>query len=117
MKSAIEFVLPLLSKASGTHDQAPLKVSSCYQLFHEESGHDCLPCTRVVSQKEPQWLTWQHRVIDRRDLVRQRVNYRGMNSQHWIEQMRELNAVSFRHETKGRAVSVKAPWSPRLDNL
>ncbi len=37
-------------------------------------------------------------------------------SQHWIEQMCELNAVSFRHESKGRTVTVKAPWPSGFDD-
>ena len=40
-----------------------------------------------------------------------------MHRQHWVEQMRQANALGFGHQTKQRAVAVKAPGTALLDQF
>ena len=69
MEAPIELVLPLFGEAAGANDEATLKIAARDQLLHQESGHDRLPCTRVVSEQKAQRLTRQHGVVHGRDLV------------------------------------------------
>jgi hypothetical protein len=47
-----------------------------------------LPFQGLVGQQEPKGLPGQHRLIDRGDLVRQRVHERGVDREHRVEQVR-----------------------------
>ena len=59
----------------------------------------------------------QHRTVDRRDLVRQRLNARGVDGEVGIEQVREANAVGLGDEPQQRAVAVERPRTTGLDQL
>src|ERR1700687_2201673 len=89
MEASIELVLPLLRKAAGTNHQATVQVPAGDQLFDEETGHDGLTSTRVISEQETEGLARQHGRVDRRDLVREGLDERGVNGEHGIEQMRQ----------------------------
>jgi hypothetical protein len=51
MKTPVELVLPLLSKAPRAHDQTPLQIAAGDQLFNEQARHDGLARPWVVSQQ------------------------------------------------------------------
>ena len=80
-----------------------------YQLLDEQTSHDGLAGTRIVRQQEAQWLPRQHRLVHRRDLVRQRIDERGVYREHRIEQVGESNAIRFRREAIIAAAPVEAP--------
>lgn len=94
-----------------------MQVSAGDQLLHEEPGHDRLACARVICEQEAQWLPWQHLLVDRRDLVRQRVDDRGVHREDRIEQMREADAMRLRDEAEERPVPIEAPRRSALDDL
>ena len=93
VEAAVELVLPLLGEAARADDQAALQVAAGDQLLDQEPGHDRLAGAGVVGEQEAQRLARQHRLVDGGDLVRQRLDDRGVDGQHRIEQMREADAV------------------------
>ena len=117
MEAARELVLPLLGEAAGADDEAALEVAARDQLLDEEPGHDRLAGARVVGQQEPQRLARQHRLVDRGDLVRQRIDQRSVDGQHWIEEVGQADAMRFGDEAKQRAVAVEAPGAALFDDL
>jgi hypothetical protein len=117
VEAAIELVLPLLRKAARAHNEAALKVASGDELLHQEAGHDCLTCPRVVRQEESQRLAGQHLLIDGGDLVRKRVNEGSVNRENRVEQVSEPDAVRLRNEAKQRPVAVEAPRATALDDF
>ena len=76
-----------------------------------------MPGARVVGQQEPQRLTRQHRLVDRRDLVRERIDEGGVHGEHRVEQMRQANAMGFGHQPEQMAVAIKAPGAALLDHV
>ena len=80
-------------------------------------GHDRLAGAGVVGEQEAQRLARQHRLVDGRDLVRQRLDERGVDGEHRIEQMREADALRLGDEPEQRAVAVEAPRPALLDDL
>ena len=95
VEAAAEFVLPLLRQASGTDDQTAMQIAAGDQLLHQETRHDRLAGAGIVRQQKAQRLARQHGFVDRRDLVRERINDRGMHGQHRIEQVGEADALRF----------------------
>ena len=94
MEAPVQLVLPLLREAARADDQATLQVAAGDQLLHQEPRHDGLSRARVVGQQEAERLARQHGVVDTHDLMRQRLDQRRVDGEHWVEQMRETNAVS-----------------------
>ena len=117
VEPAAQLVLPLLGKAPGADDEAALQVAARDQLLDEEAGHDRLAGAGVVGEQEAQRLARQHRLVDRRDLVRQRIDQRGVHREHGIKQVREANALRFGHEPEHRAVAVEAPRTALFHRL
>ena len=117
IEAAIELVLPLLGEASGADDKTALKVAAGDQLLDQQPRHDGLAGAGVVREQEAQRLARQHAFVDGRDLVRQRLDDRGMNGEHRVEQMREMDALGLGHEPEQSAVAVEAPRPPFFDDL
>ena len=117
MKPAIQFVLPLFGQTARTDDQAALQVASGDQFFHQQAGHDCFARPGVIGEQEAQRLAWQHRVVDCCDLVGQWLYDRGMDREHWIEQVRQPYSVGFGNQPEKGAVAVEAPRPALLRNL
>ena len=117
LEAAGELVLPLLGEAAGAHDEAALQVPARDQLLDQEPRHDRLAGARIVRQQEAQRLPRQHRLVDRRDLVRQGLDHRRVDGQHRVEKVREADALRLRHQPEQRAVAVEAPRPPRGDDL
>jgi hypothetical protein len=117
VESAIEFVLPLFSEASRADHEATLEVATGDQLLDQQAGHDGFARARIVSEQEAQRLTRQHAFVDRRDLVRQRLDDRGVYGEDRVEQMSEVNSLRLGHEAEKGAVSVEAPGASSLDNF
>ena len=109
VEAAVQLVLPLLGQAAGADDEAALEVAASDQLLDEQPGHDRLAGAGVVGEQEAQRLARQHRLVDRRDLVRQRLDQRGVHREHRIEQVRQADAVGLGDEAEQRAVAVEAP--------
>ena len=97
IEATIEFVLPLLHKTSGADDEAALQVAAGDQLLYEKPRHDGLARAGIIRQQKAQRLLQQHRLVDRSDLVRQRIHQRRVDRQHGIEKVREADPVRLRH--------------------
>ena len=82
-----------------------------------KSRHDRLARARIVGEQEPQRLTRKHRLVDGRDLVRQRLDERRMHGQHRIEEMRQTDAMRLRNQAEQVPVTVEAPRAAVLDDL
>ena len=76
-----------------------------------------LPAPGIVGQQEAQRLPRQHRLVDRRDLVRQRLNERGVDGQHRIEEVRKADAVRLGDQAEQGAVAVETPGPALLHEL
>ena len=117
MEAAVELVLPLLGEAARADDQAALQVAAGDQLLDEQARHDGLAGARIVGEQEAQRLARQHRLVDGRDLVRQRLDDRGVDGQHRVEEMREADAMRLGDEPEQVPVAVEAPRPPLRHDL
>jgi hypothetical protein len=113
----LEFVLPLFDQAPGRDDEATLQIASDNQLFDEKTRHDRLACTGVISEQEPQRMARQHVAVHRGDLMRQRVDFGGMNCEIGVEEMREPDALRFRPYLERFAVAIEAEGPTCLEKL
>ena len=117
VEAAVELVLPLLGEAARADDEAALEVAAGDQLLDEQARHDRLAGAGVVGEQEAQRLARQHRLVDGRDLVRQRLDDRGVDRQHRVEEVREADALRLGDQPEQRAVAVEAPRPALLDDL
>ena len=104
-----QLVLPLLDEAPRSDHQAALDVAADHQLLAEQPGHDRLAGARVVGEQEAQRLARQHLVVDRVDLVRQRVEVRRLHGEERVEQVGQRDPLSLGREPEELAVSVHRP--------
>ena len=114
VKPPVELVLPLLRQVSRAYDQAAVQVAPGHQLLDEEARHDGFTCARVVGQQETERLPWQHRVVNRRDLVRERIDQGRVDGQQRVKKVSEPDAVGLRHEPELGAVAIEAPGLAHL---
>ena len=112
-----QLVLPLLGEAARADDEAALEVAADDQLLDEQARHDGLAGAGVVGEQEAQRLARQHRLVDRRDLVRQRLDDAGGDRDVGIEEVRQVDAVRLGDEAEELAVAVEAPGAAHLDEL
>ena len=61
-------------------------------------------------------MAGQHRLIDGRDLVWQRIDKRGMYRENRIEEVGEADAVCLGHEPEHRSIAIEAPGPTLLDD-
>ncbi len=104
-----EFILPLCGQVAGHADQAAVHIATDDQFFDEQPGHDRLACAGVVGQQEAQRLAGQHLAVHSRDLVGQRLNKRGVDGQHRVEEMRKADAVRLSRQPEEVAACIEGP--------
>ena len=117
LESPVQLVLPLLGETAGTDHQAALKIAAGDQLLDEQPRHDGLAGARVVRQQEAKRLPRQHGLVHRGDLVRQRLDHRGVHGEHGVEEMREADALGLGDQAEEGAVAVEAPRPADFDDL
>ncbi len=110
----VHLVLPLLHEAPWGDDQDPLGVGPHQELADQETSHDRLAGAGVVRKDEPQRLPGEHRLIDRRDLVGERFDVRGMHRHHRIEEVGEVDPVGLGGKFEPFAGCVERPRPPGL---
>jgi hypothetical protein len=74
LKAPVQLILPLFGQATRADDQATVQVAPSDKFLDQKASHDGLAGTGVVRQQEAQWLTRQHFLIDRSNLMRQGIN-------------------------------------------
>ena len=108
-----EFVLPLLDQGTGADDEAALDVAPDEELLDEEARHDGLARTRVISQQEPERLARQELAVDRRDLVRQRLEHRGVDGEERVEEVGEADPEGLGDQAEQGPVPVEGEGRTR----
>ena len=79
-----QFLAPLLHEPAGSDDDCALAVRAQDQLLQIQPRHDRLARAGVVGQQEPQRDTWQQFIVDRTNLVRQRINVGTVDCDHRV---------------------------------
>ena len=87
------------------------------QFLDEQARHDRLAGAGIVGEEEAQRLTREHLAIDRRDLMRQRLDLRRRDGDVGVEEIGEPDAVRLGGEPKQAAVGVEGVGPARLDEL
>ena len=105
----VQLVLPLVDKAAGGDDQAPLDVLAEDQLLDVEPGHDRLAGAGIVGEQEAQRGARQELAVDRAQLVGQRLDVRGRDGEHRVGQAGELDPLALGDELEVGPVSVEGP--------
>ena len=117
MEAPEEFVLPLLREAARADDEAALEVAPSDEFLDQQARHDGLARTRVISKQETQRLAREHRLVNSGNLMGKRVNERGMNRQHRVEEMGEPDTVGLGDEAKEVAIAIKAPGTTNAHQI
>jgi hypothetical protein len=104
-----QLVSPLFNQASWRYDEDTTRVRAHDQLSDIQPSHDGLSGARIVSQDETQGLSWQHRLVYRGNLVRQRFDVGRMDGHHRIEKEGQVDSLGFYGELEGVSVSFKGP--------
>ena len=113
----LQLVLPLLRQGARRHDQTALQLSPDQQFLDQQTGHDRLACAGVVRQQEAHWLAGEHVLVDRADLVGQRVDRAAANRHIGIEQVGQPNPFGLRHQPEQLAVPLEAPLTATRDQF
>jgi hypothetical protein len=87
LKFLLEFVLPLLRQGTRCHDQAPFQLPADQLLLDQQAGHDRFARPWVVSQQLAHGLAREHVLVDRADLVGQRVDAAAAHRHKGVEQV------------------------------
>ena len=93
-----QLVLPLFDEGAGRDDEGAADVAAQDELLDEESRHHGLAGAGIVRQDEAERLLREHRLVDGRKLVGQRLDRRGVDGHHRIEQVPEHHPVGLEGE-------------------
>jgi hypothetical protein len=52
IETAKKLILPLLGEISRTDDKTPFQISPDEKFFNVQTGHNCLACPWIISEKE-----------------------------------------------------------------
>ena len=117
MELLVELDLPLLDETAGRDDEAALEGAPDEELTDEQAGHDRLAGTRVVSQQEAKRLARQHLLVDRGDLVWQRLDRGGGHREERVEQVGEVDALCLGDQAEQGAIAIEAPRTSLFGDL
>ena len=109
LKTLPKFVLPLFSKIARADDKATLKVATDHQFFDVKPGHDGFSGPRVIRQEKAQGLAGQHLFVNRGDLVRKRINHRGVHGKVGVKEISQANALGLGNKPQELPVGLKTP--------
>ena len=102
----LQLALPLEREVRRRDDQDPLGEAAQLQLADQQPGHDRLPGAGVVGQQEPYAGQPQQVVVDRLQLVRQRIDTGDRQSEVGIELPSNPERVRLQSQPQQPAVSV-----------
>jgi hypothetical protein len=89
----IEFILPLLDQTPRRNDEAARHVATDDQFLHQQASHDCLACAGIVREQEAERLPIEHRLVNRSDLVGQRIDAGRVDGDERVEQEGESQSL------------------------
>jgi hypothetical protein len=75
-------------------------------------NHDRLARPGVVRQEKPERLAGEHRFVDGRDPVRERVEKRGVHREQRVEEIGQTDAMRLGDQPEERPGAVEAPGAP-----
>src|SRR5262249_44842748 len=101
--------LPPPEESTGAAEETASQIAARDHLLDEEARHDRLARAGIVVEKKAERLAREHRLVDRCNLVRQRVYERCVNCQDRIEKMGQPDAVRLGNQPKESAIAVEAP--------
>ena len=96
-----------LPPAARRDDDDTVRVRGHDEFADVEPGHDGLARARIVRQHEAQRLARQQGLIDRRDLMGQRLDVRAVHGHHGVEQESEVDALGLAGKLEGGCVAVE----------
>src|SRR5262249_33327347 len=102
-----EFPLPLEGEVGRADDQDALSEAAELQLADQESGHDGFPCAGVAGEKKPDPRDLEEVVVDRLELVRERVHTRDREAEVWVEFVGDTQRVGLKAKPKQLSVSIE----------
>ncbi|OQA04801.1 MAG: hypothetical protein BWY66_02866 [bacterium ADurb.Bin374] len=108
----LHFVLPLLDQAAGGDDEHATGIGAQDELADIQAGHDRFSGAGVVGEDEPERLPGKQGFVDRRDLVRERLDVRGVDRHHGVEEIRGIDAPGLGRELEVGAGRVERPGAP-----
>ena len=103
----LEFALPLEGEVGRGHDQDALAHAPELELLDEQPGHDRLAGPGVVGQEEADAGELQQVVVDRFELMRQRIDAGDGQAEIGIELVGDAEGVSLDAEAKQSTVAVE----------
>ena len=102
----LQFPLPLEREIRRGDDQDAFGKAPQLQLAEQQTGHDRLACPSIVSQQESHARQLQQVVVNRLQLVRQRVDARDRQPEIRIEFPRESERVGLKSQSEQLSVAV-----------
>ena len=117
MKATIQLILPLFHEVAGRDNEAAVQIPANHQFLNEQARHNRLASTGIVGQQVAQGLFAKHRIIDGGNLVRQRLNQRGMHGNQGVKQVGQADTIRLRGQAKEGTISIKTPRQTSGDDL
>ena len=103
----LQFALPLEGEVGRADDQDALGEAAELQLANEQARHDRLARAGVVGQQEPHARELEQVVVDRLELMRQRIDARDRETEVRIELVGDAEGVGLEAEAEQAAVAVE----------
>ena len=103
----LQFALPLEGEVGRADDQDALGEAAELQLADEQARHDRLAGAGVVGQQEADARELEQVVVDRFELVRQRIDARDRETEVRIELVGDAERVGLKPKAEQAAVAVE----------
>ena len=103
----LQFALPLEGEVGRADDQDALGQAAQLELADEQPRHDGLAGAGVVGQEEADAGELEQVVVDRFELVRQRIDARDRQTEVGIELVGDAERVRLEAEAQQNAVTVE----------
>ena len=102
----LQFPLPLKGEVGGTHDHDPFGKAAELQLADEQARHDGLAGPRVVGEKEPHPGQLQEVIVNRFELMGQRIDARYGKAEVRIKLVGNAKGIGLKSQPEKIAISV-----------
>jgi len=113
----LQLPLPLEGQVGGGDDQGAFHQATGLHLLQEEPGHDGLPGARVVREEEPDARQFQEVVVDRLQLVRERIDTGDGQGEERVVLVGQAQALRFHAEAERAGIAVEDGLSSGDDQV